>query len=321
LCVKMRHKRIPGKKRGGYKDLDVRLEKRDKDLAKKKDAAPTDLEQQHIPKKLQMIMKAKDQMGSKPQFKKKKAEVYRGKKLLDSTLTMGTETKLPGMKKPLKPVPVFKQTPGESKKAFYKRMDRTVNAVLQRKKYEDKYDVDVFDNPETGLTDVKDRQKDEINLEVEKKRKTKKGVQIKSKEEKRQIRRAKEKEKRMKKKKGTGGGNDDEGEGEEKEFASNERVAFNDVAHAPPTKLAGFKNSLAERRPGQNANLLLAQKLNPKAAGVSLARQKVLADEREKVIAQYRKIRNEKYAANANNSQKVKRNDGGNQGRRPRAKK
>ena len=72
-------------------------------------------------------MNAKNQGVNKPQLKRKKAETYRGKKLLDSTLTMGTETKLAGMKKPLKPVPVFKQNPGESKKAFYKRMDKTVN--------------------------------------------------------------------------------------------------------------------------------------------------------------------------------------------------
>ena len=37
-----------------------------------------------------------------------------------------------------------------------------VQAVLQRKKYEDKYDVDVFDDPQTGETSVKDRQKDEV---------------------------------------------------------------------------------------------------------------------------------------------------------------
>ena len=123
----------------------------------------------------------------------------------------------------------------------------------------------------------------QIDLEVDKKRKTKKGVQIKSKEEKRQIRRAKEKEKKMKKKKGGNSAINNDEEDEEKEFATNERVAFNEVAHAPPTKLAGFANSLAERRPGQKSNLLLAQKLKSKKdSGVSLARQKVLADEREK---------------------------------------
>ena len=136
-------------------------------------------------------------------------------------------------------------------------------------------------------------------MEVEKKRKTKKGVQIKSKEEKRVIRRAKEKEKRQKKKKGVTFNVVEDGDGVEveKEFAAKEEIKFDEIAHAPPTKLAGFKEPMAERRPGQKANLLLAQKLNkkPGKGQISLARQKVLADEREKVIQEYRKIRNEKY--------------------------
>ena len=33
---------------------------------------------------------------------------------------------LPGMKKPLKPIPVFQQMPGEKKKQFFRRMDNTV---------------------------------------------------------------------------------------------------------------------------------------------------------------------------------------------------
>ena len=136
-------------------------------------------------------------------------------------------------------------------------------------------------------------------MEVEKKKKTKKGVQIKSKEEKRVIRRAKEKEKRQKKKKGVTFNVVEDGDGVEveKEFAAKEEIKFDEIAHAPPTKLAGFKEPMAERRPGQKANLLLAQKLNkkPGKTQISLARQKVLADEREKVIQEYRKIRNEKY--------------------------
>ena len=136
-------------------------------------------------------------------------------------------------------------------------------------------------------------------MEVEKKRKTKKGVQIKSKEEKRVIRRAKEKEKRQKKKKGVTFNVVEDGDGVEveKEFAAKEEIKFDEITHAPPTKLAGFKEPMAERRPGQKANLLLAQKLNkkPGKGQISLARQKVLADEREKVIQEYRKIRNEKY--------------------------
>ena len=35
-----------------------------------------------------------------------------------------------GMKKPLKPIPVFKQMPGERKKQFYHRMNQTVQVIL-----------------------------------------------------------------------------------------------------------------------------------------------------------------------------------------------
>ena len=39
------------------------------------------------------------------------------------------EMTLPGMKKPLKPIPVFKQMPGEKKKQFFRRMDLTVQVI------------------------------------------------------------------------------------------------------------------------------------------------------------------------------------------------
>ena len=33
---------------------------------------------------------------------------------------------------------------------------------MKRKEYEEKFDVDVMDDPATGLTEVKDREKDEV---------------------------------------------------------------------------------------------------------------------------------------------------------------
>ena len=44
------------------------------------------------------------------------------------------EMTLPGMKKPLKPIPVFKQMPGEKKKQFFRRMDLTVQVTLKLNK-------------------------------------------------------------------------------------------------------------------------------------------------------------------------------------------
>ena len=35
---------------------------------------------------------------------------------------------------------------------------------MKRKEYEEKFDVDVMDDPETGETKVKDRTKDEVKL-------------------------------------------------------------------------------------------------------------------------------------------------------------
>ena len=39
---------------------------------------------------------------------------------------------------------------------------------MKRKKYEEKFDVDVTDDPSTGTTNVKDREKDEVSMLVEK---------------------------------------------------------------------------------------------------------------------------------------------------------
>ncbi len=95
------------------------------------------------------------------------------------------ETKLPGMKRPLRPVPVFKQRPGESEKRFLNRVEVTckvgrgkaaalkkrslilsaffLQGVLKRRQYEDRYNVELVDDPETMVTSVKDREKDEAS--------------------------------------------------------------------------------------------------------------------------------------------------------------
>ena len=37
---------------------------------------------------------------------------------------------------------------------------------MKRKKYEEKFDVDVTDDPSTGTTNVKDREKDEVSMHI-----------------------------------------------------------------------------------------------------------------------------------------------------------
>ena len=71
------------------------------------------------------------------------------------------------MKRPLKPIPVFRQNPGESQKRFFNRMERTAKGVIERSKYEDKYGVEVKQDEVTGETSVRDREKDEVDLAAE----------------------------------------------------------------------------------------------------------------------------------------------------------
>merc|ERR1719452_7078 len=92
------------------------------------------------------------------------------KHLLDSSkYHTPLETKQKGMNKPLKPVPVFKQNPGEHKRAFFYRVDQTIQSMKKRAQFEDKYKVDVLMD-EKGKSKIVDREKDEVELELEKKR-------------------------------------------------------------------------------------------------------------------------------------------------------
>ena len=90
-----------------------------------------------------------------------------------------------------------------------------------------------------------------------------------------------------------------------------DKVLFNEVVHAPPQKLTTFEN-YTERRPGSKTkknNLLLAKKFEKvakafdqnsqiknkktnKHSSMSLARKHMLESERQRVIEQYRKLKN-----------------------------
>lgn len=322
----MRHKRIPGKKHKGFKDPEAQHAKRMKGerMNVKINSAPNNLDDQEIPKKLRLMIEAKsnylekrksyDKYSSKADVENiHQTENDKSSRLLDSTKHMGYEMTLPGMTKPLKPIPVFKQMPGERKNQFYNRMNQTVQAVLKRKTYEEKFDVDVTDDPITGETKVKDRAKDEIDLEMEKvknKKRRKKGINVRTKEEKRQMRREKDKERKRKRKGGISN--------EEKPFDFDhskfvDHVKFNDVVHAPPENLSGSHNkkivkNYAERNPGKQNNLLLNKKLDKKGTtknisskvvktkktDISLARKCMLEAERKRVIELYRKSKNKR---------------------------
>lgn len=292
-------RKIPGKKHHGVKDPAKQAAKREQLLKQKVNSAPKNIDDQEVPRKLQSIMKSKNL----PKVAKKKGD-KRDENLLDSSKHMGYEMRLPGMTKPLKPVPVFKQNPGEPQRQFLRRVNRTVQQFLTRKEYEDKYNVEMVNDPKSGQPQFIDREKDEIDEEMDKvkaKKLQKKGIVLKSKEEKRKERRLKEKERRLKKKRKKGCSEDFD------DFTDS--VGFNEIVSAPP-KLPGVVNSEA-RRPGQSKALLLlhdqlkrphtntkdtkTHKPKPKKDKVSLAKQKMLTEERTSVIEQYRAIKRKQY--------------------------
>merc|ERR1719490_464563 len=135
-------------------------------------------------------MAAREQMkndGPPVKRNRKKAEE---KALLDSTKHLNYDgPNQKGMTKPLKPIPVFKQGEGEHKRAFYYRIDKTIQSMKKRAEFEDKYKVDVQTDRQ-GKSVIVDREKDkgrEEGVEEEKKKiekLAKKGIVRRTKEEK-----------------------------------------------------------------------------------------------------------------------------------------
>ncbi len=303
-------RKIPGKKHHGVKDPEKQRQRREDKVKAKINAPPKDLDGQEMPKKMLRMMRLKEDVEkrkverrlnrmamTKDDKDKEREDKDKDRNLLDSSKHMGYETRLPGMKRPLKPVPVFKQNPGESDKKFLNRVEVTCKQVLKRREYEDKYGVDITDDPESGGTSIRDREKDEVDLEVEKKKKAKvlakKGIVLRSKEEKRAERRLKEKEKRLKKKRRAGKkfreecareGNE---EAEEREFDEDkDKIAFNDVVQAPP--MLRQKPRGASDRKTKKKDFLFQEKMRRRQDGVSLAKKHMMEEERLRVVKAYR---------------------------------
>merc|ERR1719400_2986972 len=238
------------------------------------------------------MMEAREQMkndGPPVKRNRKKAEE---KALLDSTKHLNYDgPNQKGMTKPLKPIPVFKQGEGEHKRAFYYRIDKTIQSMKKRAEFEEKYKVDVQTDGQ-GKSMVVDREKDEVELEEEKKkieRLAKKGIVRKIKEEKRVLRRQREKQRKNKNKKGSNKDSLDFND-------FKDDVVFGDTVDAPPTlKFRGFEKS-SSSKPAEGGGLLLSQKQmenssnEPKAKNVKLSMAQKVNMERERlnVVAQYR---------------------------------
>lgn len=289
-------KRSKGKKHHGSKDPEKQKKAREAKFKLKVNNRPDKEDHQAIPKSLQYLMKAKEEVKSgtynpNPNKKEKPPINPDFKGLLDSTKHTNFDCpKQKGMNKPLKPIPVFKQKPGEHKRAFYYRMDQTIQSMKKRAQFEDKYKVDVQVD-ETGKSKIVDREMDEVETEIEKKKiekLAKKGIVRKSKEEKRIARRQREKQRKNKNKKS-------DQNLDFNDFQDN--VTFGETVDAPPTlKFKKFvKNASSKPAAEGKSDLLLKKGLNGvKKAKLSMAQKVNVEKDRQHVVEMYRQLKAQK---------------------------
>jgi len=283
-------RKIKGKKHHGTKDPEKQRQVREDKIKMKINNRPSTEDFQELPKSMRMLMKSRDDVKqgnvSQRQRKLKDAD---SKDLLDSSKFNALQEPLQkGMDKPLKPVPIFKQKPGEHKRAFYYRIDQTIQSMKKRAAFEEKYKVDVQMHS-TGETKIVDREMDEVEKDVEKKRidkLAKKGIVVRTKEEKRKAKQLKEKQRKMKK-----SGKTEEDFDENFESFKDE-VKFGERVDAPPTiKLSKFTPS---SKPGAK-KLLLHKTLNQgskiKKNTKSMAKKHAMEMERQKAVELYRQLK------------------------------
>jgi len=292
-------KKVKSKKHHGTKDPEKQKKAREAKFKLKINNRPDKEDFQAIPKSLKYLMQAKEEVKSgtynpNPRKKEKPPKNPDHKGLLDSTKHTTFEgPKQKGMNKPLKPIPVFKQNPGEHKRAFFYRMDQTIQSMKKRAQFEDKYKVDV-QMDETGKSTVVDREKDEVEIEIEKKKDkklAKKGIIRKSKEEKRVARREREKNRKNKNRKS-------DQALDFNDFQDN--VTFGETVDAPPTlKFKKFvKNASSKPAAEGKAELLLNKGVNGvKKAKLSMAQKVAVEKNRQHVVEMYRQKKKAQMAA------------------------
>ena len=109
-------RKIKGKKHHGVKDPEKLKQVREAKIQMKVNNRPSSEDVQELPKSMKILMKVRSDVksGSFTGERQRKVKDPDSKELLDSTKFMTPlEPKQKRMNKPLKPVPVFKQNPGE----------------------------------------------------------------------------------------------------------------------------------------------------------------------------------------------------------------
>ncbi|XP_066442190.1 coiled-coil domain-containing protein 137 [Eleutherodactylus coqui] len=222
---------------------------------KKMNSKPKDLDTQEIPFKLREIMRSRMEMN-KPRKKKKKTVKNQG----PNNKELQTDIK----------VPKFKRKKRESEHSYLNRMNRETQHVMFLSKNQ--------------LERMPEK-------ELEEKGEPVKDVPLKEKSQKKKDFDRRRLDKFLKKK-------EDKKESRLEKDMFTDPVMFGEVVTEPPTLTVKPRKSTAELKPGEKKLLLknILDKSNSSAPipAPSLARKRLLEDERQRVVQVYRDLKKKK---------------------------
>lgn len=290
-------RKIPGKKHHGVKDPLKQQAKRLEELKTKINAPPKDINDQGLPKSLQRVIDLKNKVKSGMVMKKKRKKSKRG------LIVVGNENnKLPHPKaKPEKVVPIFNQKPGETPAAFVRRVGRETEIFLHESKFENKYNVQVKRNTETGeIEGLEKRPKDEIEelLKLKSKHKNIKKKKKKSKNPEGEVKLTKgqKRKKKIEMKK------DKKLQDQIDEFETfKDNVGFGEVAHAPPELKIRPRKAEKETiiRPGRRDLLLNSMLERNKEPNKAISKKTINTSGKRKDLPVGERARLEKHQSDA----------------------
>lgn len=263
--------------------------------AKSKDKTPkgNQLDEQEMSRSMREFMRNKKMMSENISNPKSKSQMK--KRLRDKNMNeFQFKDDKKGMTRPMRPVPEFHRKKGERDFDLVRRADAAAQAVLGESRFEDKYRLNW--NPTEEEKEEKKKKKEDW--------KEKKAARKEKRKKKRQgedvsdiITNMEKKDKKEKK----------EREKDVVDFSDlKDEVAFGEVNMAPPTLTTLPRK--AEKTDSRNNNLLLTSMMinknnSKKAKGekelkktikmkkMSALQKSNLMHEREKVVAQYRKLK------------------------------
>ncbi|XP_067914476.1 coiled-coil domain-containing protein 137 [Heterodontus francisci] len=256
-----------------------RKEQRDSEL-KKSNMKPKNIDEQEIPYKVREIMRSREKMMKQMNTQKRKP-AKPDKKLASVASDLYGDI----------PVPKFKRRKWESERSYIQRMEQETQHVMFVTKNQLTRCPEIENEEEEKASSVKS--KSEKKKEFDKKRL---GKFIRKKAERKEVKLEKE--------------------------MFTDTVRFGEVAMQPPTLTAKPRKSQATDRPGQKQLLLKSLIRQSKCTSerkregtqcsklptMSMARQRMMLEERDRVIKAYRTLKKQQTLSQNNNSREKLKN-------------